>query len=81
MPSQYFQIIRPPEAAPLSAEDIRSLLWQSRKDAEWEVREVLDNKPLYPENQEQSPEYEQWKGNPYAHEDFKTGRGFPPRTR
>jgi len=41
MPStvQIFQIVRAPEEPPLSAKEIRGLLWRHRPNSEWEVIE------------------------------------------
>lgn len=40
MPTQTFRITRAPEEAPLSAEELRRLLYVSRTKSEWEVVEA-----------------------------------------
>ena len=39
MPYQIFEIIRAPEAEPLTAKELRDLIWESRRDSEWVVIE------------------------------------------
>lgn len=39
LPTQMFRIERAPESNPISAEDIRKMLWSFRKDSEWGVME------------------------------------------
>ena len=42
MPSQIFKITRAPEAKPITAERLRSLLWRNPdgEDSDWEVKEM-----------------------------------------
>lgn len=41
MPSQLFKITRASEADPVNSNRLRSLLWNDRKDSEWEVTEII----------------------------------------
>jgi len=41
MPYQIFRIARPPEEPPLTRRELWKLISLSRKDAEWEVREMM----------------------------------------
>ena len=43
MPTQTFKITRAPEAKPLTEQELRTLLWKSRKYSEWDVKEEKSN--------------------------------------
>jgi hypothetical protein len=38
--TQYFQITRAPEEPPLTAKEMRHLIWNTRNGSEWEVVEI-----------------------------------------
>jgi len=44
MLKQTFEIIRPPEAKPIKLETLKSLVRNIRPDAEWEIKELIDEK-------------------------------------
>lgn len=46
MPSQIFKIISAPEAKPITAQQLKSLLWRNldRSDTEWEAEEITPKK-------------------------------------
>ena len=46
MPSQTFVITRAPESEPITERRLRTMLWNDRKDSEWDVTEVKEVVPV-----------------------------------
>ena len=42
---QIFEVTRAPEEPPLTARELRGLIWHARPKSEWGVREIAENGP------------------------------------